>query len=227
MSKNFIAIGGCHIKGYGLMGKPSFVEYIESNLNLCCTFKRDLFQLKQIDKIEPLIAENSNDFVLLQLGNLEYFIQFRPKYFRQKLNDDVYEDKDKSEALLNQNIFLKNLKFLIQLLLIPFIQYYVKHKNGKYLLQLQKVILNNLDKTFVIVSPLPTYSRAHNMIRRRAGDYFKNYLDLENVVFINSFDHFPIIKDMFCDVVHLSSKGHFYLAKKIINRINESFKIAG
>ena len=106
--KNFITVGGCHIVGYGIEGNPSFVEIIESNLNYKCTLKKSHFQIKNVEKLIEILEEENTDFVVLQLGNFEFFTKLKPNHSSSSsssssssnevitaLKHDFYEGKNK------------------------------------------------------------------------------------------------------------------------------------
>ena len=233
--ENFIAIGGCHVGGYGALSNPSFVDIIQRNTNSTCIFKTALFQLKNIENLKIILKEYPTDLVVLQLGNYEFHptLDFR-KYLIKKNKtknqsfDDINPVSDNNHDFYEgQGLIYRDIIFLTKTLLTPLYWYFIERNNKRYFIELHKIIKTNYKKDFVIISPLPFYHNANNIIRKQAISLFENYFsNLPNVIFVNSFKDFPFDKDMFYNPAHLSAKGHNFLGDKVSSLIKEHYRNA-
>lgn len=227
IKKNFITIGGCHIVGYGIEGNPSFVENIETNLNYKCTFKKSHFQIKNVEKLIEIIENENTDIVVLQLGNFEFFTKIKPNHSSfsnsssssnnvvSALNHDFYEGK---------NVIYRIVLYFTKVIFTPFYWIYIKNKTKVPLLKLSEEIQKKPKKLFVIITPLPCYKSANNIIRKKSVSYFWKFFNLSNVVFVDSHKSIPIEKEMFFNEGHLGVKGHQKLGEDISEMISEYYK---
>jgi len=231
-NENFIALGGCHVGGYGALGEASFIDIIQTKTDSKCIYKKVFFQLKYIENLKSILQEYPTNLVVLQLGNYE----FNPALdFRMYINKNN-KKKNKSSEVKNpkfdnthdfyegQGLFYRDLLYLTKTLLTPVYWYFIERHNNKYFIELQNIIKENYNKDFVIITPLPIYHNANNIIRKKAISMFEHYfLNLPNVIFVNSFEDFTFDKEMFYNPAHLSAKGHNFLGEKVSLLINEYY----
>jgi len=232
-NKDFIALGGCHVDGYGASDEPSFIDIVQKDVNSKCILKKSLYKLKNAEKIEAILKEYPTHLVVLQLGNYEFHPSLDFKNYlnkKNKLKNQSFETITPPSVINHdfydgRGLLYRNLIYFIKVLLSPIYWYLIEHNNKKYLIQLRKIIKGNYDKDFVIITPLPFYHSANNIIRKRAISLYENYFsNLPNVIFVNSFEDFPFDKDMFYNPAHLSAKGHKFLGDKTADAIIEYYK---
>lgn len=221
--RDFIIIGGCHVSGFGSEGSPSFVDVVESKLNLKCVYKKSLFQLKNVQELTLLLDQYSTNLVFLQVGNYEFdgslrMLSFYSKYRNKNVSGSVSGESDLFHG--NRSKFNFFAAYLLKLILVPFIWRHAKRKNEEYLFLLQKLIISNKDKTFVIITPLPCYHTPTSAVRRKAGILYRRYFSLPNTIFIDSYDKFEMNRANFYNRHHLSAKGHEHLGNKICKSLN-------
>lgn len=231
-TENFIALGGCHVGGFGALGEPSFIDIIETKTNSKCVYTKAFFQLKYIQSLNSILNEYPTNLVVLQLGNYEFnpALDFR-KYINKKNKtknqsfDDINPVSDNNhEFYEGQGLLYRKFLYFIKTILSPAYWYFIKRQNNKYFIELHNIIKENYNKDFVIITPLPIYHNANNIIRKKAISMFEHYfLNLPNVIFVNSFEDFPINKEMFYNPAHLSAKGHNFLGEKVSLIINEYY----
>jgi len=232
--ENFIIIGGCHVAGFGAEGKPSFVDIIESKLNLKCIFKKSNFRLEHIERLDFILDNYKSSLVFVQLGNIEFNGSLRMfSMFNNSMKSDVstFKGNRRKSTISKENEFNEGhswlyslLLFVLKRILMPVIWAETKLKNEKYLFLLRDIVLRNSDKTFVILSPLPCYKTPSAIVRKKAISYYRFFFSLPNVVLINSFDQFPLAKDFFFNKRHLNAKGHELLGYFICeNLLSSSF----
>ena len=231
--ENFIALGGCHIDGYGALGNPSFIDIIQRNINSKCIFKKSLFQLKNIENLKSILQEYPSNLVVLQLGNYEFHPTLDFKKYLNKKNkiknksfENINPESDNNHDFYEgRGLLYRDIVFLTKTLFTPVYWYLIERKNEKYFIELYNIIKTNYKKDFVIITPLPLYHSANNIIRKKAITLFESYfLKLPNVIFVNTFEDFPFDKDLFYNPAHLSAKGHNFLGNKVALLINEHFQ---
>lgn len=234
-TENFIALGGCHVGGYGALREPSFIDIIQNNTKTICVYKKALFQLKNIENLKNILEEYPTDLVVLQLGNHEFHpsLDFR-KYLnkKNKIKNQSFEDinplsDNNHDFYEGQGLLYRDIIYLTKTLLTPLYWYFIERRNNKYFIKLQNMIKENYKKDFVIITPLPLYHSANNLIRKKAITKFEHYfLNLPNVIFVNSFEDFPFDKEMYYNPAHLSAKGHNFLGDKVSLLIKEHYRNA-
>lgn len=226
--RNFIAIGGCHISGYGLDGKPSFVDLIEEDLNSKCIYKQSYFQLKNIEKLSLILSENKTELVILQLGNYEFIPSLDLKYYKKRNKaDDSFNkssvDQTKIESFYNdRNWVVQSIINFVKILVIPLYWLVIKRRNQIHLDRLKSIIIENPTIRFILLTPFPCYKSTNNIIRRKASELFFKNSEIDNLTIVNSFKTIPANKEMFVNQAHLSQKGHRVLGKTIAKLILEN-----
>jgi len=225
--RDFIIIGGCHVSGFGAEGSPSFIDIVESNLNLKCKLKKTMFQLKNVTELESILDCYCSDLVFLQVGNYEFDGSIKTLLSSSKKKSNSVSNSSPRESSVfskgRSSLYFSSVSIL-RWLLIPVIWMNTKRKNSKYLFSLQEIIKKNTEKTFVIISPLPCYYTPSSIVRRNAGVYYKNLFTMQNAIFVDVFDEFEIIKTNFYDRHHLSAKGHEQLGQIIVTKLLSTIK---
>ena len=84
--------------------------------------------------------------------------------------------------------------------------------------------MENKNKVFVLISPLPCYKTSNNIMRRIGTIFYKNNFIYDNVIFVNSHKIIPSKKEMFVNQIHLSAKGHRVLGTEISKILQDSLK---
>ena len=234
-TENFIALGGCHVGGYGALGNPSFIDIIQQNIKSTCIFKKPLFQFKNIENLKSILDEYPTNLVVLQLGNFEFHPSLDFKKYLNKNNKiqnqsfiDINPSTDNNYDFYGgRGLLYRDFLYLTKTLLTPLYWQLIKRNNKRYFIELQKIIKTNYKINFVIITPLPFYHNANNIIRKKAISLFEHYFsNLPNVIFVNSFVDFPFEKELFYNPAHLSAKGHNFLGDKVSQLIKEHYRKA-
>jgi len=222
---HFVIIGGCHVSGFGAEGNPSFVDVIEKTLNLKSVFKKSNFQLQHADRLRFILENYQSDLILLQVGNnefnasLKHILLFLNKYKNRTTSPSKVSFERSNTFNWRKNTLCDFLVSVVKFVLVNFIWICEKTRSKEYLCKFKSIIRENDNKIFVIISPFPSFHIPSNITRKRAGLYYKRLFNLPNVVFINSFENFPISKNMFFDRYHLNGLGHERLGKRIANEM--------
>ena len=223
----FIAIGGCHVGGYGVGEQNSFINYFSKDSKSECLNIFSNFQIKNIHSIDKIIKQHDPEVVLLQLGNYEFHASFK-KLFLNKMSkkssqssSGSLKNKNFSTSLANKinmplpdkeqksnNILSDCFTFLIWRI--------IKKRNSVYLAQLKNIIASHPDRKFIFLSPLPCIKKNDRIIRSKGGKLFKMmFASFENITYVDLFSHLPPIKKYFKDSAHLNRSGHFLVARAI------------
>jgi hypothetical protein len=220
-----IAIGGCHVAGYKVGEEHSFVNIIAKTTGYHILHRAPNFEIKRNVEIRQKINNHQPDTVLLQLGNYEFHASLKELFKEKKNYSGSFPDTGNGQLLselkneTNEHLMLPLIKekkagFMIQHLITPFIWNFLSCKYKKHLENIKSIIRENPEVKFIILSPIPCYKTADNLIRNRAGKSFRKlFSGLDNVTYIDLFRYISADKRYFEDPAHLNNTGHRILGK--------------
>ncbi len=228
--QSFIAIGGCHVEGFGARGKKSFVKVFEELTSYTAACTRGTFALKKAGEINTVIQEHDPEIILLQLGNYEFHASIKKmiksgngsqKSSAKSTASKTSLIKQKSgQAMVVELPAPKKVGFFNRYLIMPFIFTLQIRKNKKFLEEVKTVIKNNPQREFIMVAPLPCLKATDNFIRSKAGLFMKRFLsDCSNVNFINLHGRVPQDKRLFYDPFHFNAFGHKKIGHLIASKL--------
>ena len=176
------------------------------------------------------MEENNTNIIVLQLGNFEFHPSLKFNIMDSKLSPMKNSGSESSKTFKisefyeGRNWLFRSLLDFSKLILTPYYLINIQNKYQIYFEILRNIIIKNNKKLFVVISPLPCYKTANNIIRKKGVKYFENFIDLENVIFVNSHEVIPISKDLFANQNHLSVMGHKLLGEEVSKMISEYYK---
>ncbi|HEX4877902.1 MAG TPA: hypothetical protein VFV31_14590 [Chitinophagaceae bacterium] len=224
MSDTMIAIGGCHIAGYKVGEENSFINVMADTAGFDIIHKAANFEIKRNIEIREKINKHQPDTVLLQLGNYEFHASLK-ELFREKKNytgsrvsggsgqlSELTNEAD--DRLMLPMVKEKKAGFVIQNLVTPFIWKYLNWKNKAHFSNIKSIIRENPGINFIILSPIPCYKISDNLIRNKAGKWYRKlFAAMPNVTYIDLFRYIAADKRYFEDPAHLNITGHRILGK--------------
>jgi hypothetical protein len=225
---SMLVFGGCHVAGYGVGKNASFIHHITTNTPIESQCIYPNFQLKKVIEIQEKIDQDDPDIILLQLGNHEFHASLKKLFARKKKKKSNSDSAEKSSsslvpsepAIMYNSVNGKKALNIFRLLLCQFIWKLILRRNYKYLFQLRNTILENPDKEFIVLSPIPCLKKADWLIRSKAGMLYKKIFgSFSNVTFIDLFSMVPSDERFFKDAAHLNRSGHRLLGRSVAREV--------
>jgi hypothetical protein len=221
-----IAIGGCHVAGYKVGPENSFINVLAKSSGFHCIHKAPQFQIKKSIEIREKINKHNPEIVILQLGNYEFQGSLK-EIIKKKINAKTDLG---AEHAINDNFSQQELKLpesrnikrwgLLNNLFNPIVWSMLFRKNSVHLKNIQQIIRENPSTHFVVLSPMPCSKISDNIIRRKAGRWYKKlFAPLPNVSYIDLFRFIAVDKRYFIDPAHLNTTGHRILGRIVSHHI--------
>jgi lysophospholipase L1-like esterase len=230
----FIAIGGCHVTGFGVQPHESFIHLLSDRFNLECTLQKSHFQIKHVAKIRDLISEHQPEVVLLQLGNFDYHSSLK-RLFKKKKKDSAGKPSSSSSSSMPSKNQLREqfivtpvdkepfYKRMVRSITLPFIASVLQRRYAAHLEVLGNIIERNRKVRFIVMAPMPCIKWNDNYVRYRGAKEFKQLFALQpNVHFIDLHHSFERNRSLFQDPFHLNASGHQRLFQLIAKSLESS-----
>lgn len=226
-TNTIIAIGGCHVEGYGADNQPSFVDHLSSTLNLDCPYRKGTFPLSKHPEINHSIAIYKPSYVLLQVGNYEFHASVKKLLKKKKsgrssstISGETIDSASSGAQLTikdkRESIAIK----LFRVFILPVLWLIIRKKVTPQLQAIQNIVRNNPNRRFILLSPFPSLKFPDNYVRKKGGQLINKMMGEEtNVVFIDLFSKLPVENRLFTDKFHLNAKGHHKLAQVLTKEL--------
>jgi hypothetical protein len=226
MSNTMIAFGGCHVAGYKVGPENSFINVLAKSSGFECIHKAPQFQIKKSIEIREKINTHNPEIVILQLGNFEFQGSLK-EILKKKISSKTENDTEYGiNDNISQEVFKlpesRNIKkgWLLNNFINPLIWGVLLRKNRIHLRNIQQIIRENPSTHFIVLSPMPCSKISDNIIRRKAGKWYKKlFSPLSNVTYIDLFRFIAVDKRYFIDPAHLNTTGHRILGRIVSHHI--------
>ncbi|MBC9909142.1 SGNH/GDSL hydrolase family protein [Chitinophaga varians] len=233
-----LAIGGCHIAGYGLPNqKDNFVDVLISAVNSEeITFEKktqEYVALKNFRQKTDNIHEFAPHILLIQLGNHEFTFSLKKELFsslklkkKKKVVRETSADTPPAAkaGMVSRPQYLKVVvKSWFKLAFDTLVS--VTEKK----LQVRKAelrqfieLLDQLNYDIILLSPFPVLDKFDQKTRRSASKVIEHHeFRNKKIRYINTHALVPQKRTYFQDPIHLNKEGHLRIANKLQSVFNE------
>jgi hypothetical protein len=226
---SFVAIGGCHVEGYGANGNKSFINVIDENTPYFPVFTRSTFAIKRNTEIAEAILKHDPEMILLQLGNYEFHASIKKMIKKKKSSSSSGSSSSMTSSSMTSSgssfsssaVILPfddkpGVNIFQRYFLLPLIWKILYRKNGKNLEKIKEIVSQNPNREFVFLSPFPCLKNSDDFVRNKAGKFMKIYFEgMKNVTFIDLHGKIQRDKRLFADPFHFNAIGHKKIGRLI------------